>query len=442
MAGRDKIGESLLKCQIADLMRKTAASNLGTREPIEPEWLTYAAITASKDNMKVVEYRDKRQWDTVIVKFQSVNSEMISHQGAELRLIQLVSEFQSNNWNPECLNQLIDKLIRYAKEFKPEPVHVWVPIQGLNLEKDTSITLGDVTFHPRGVWKWIDNDVAQNWEPKSGSTGAFIGSPLQVQCIAKTITCGDQDRIREKALANVDYALNLLRAFLWPPGLQKTISYVLKRDVSGILIYYSSEEEAGSSGKSLSSWVDTRPTGVPYLTSDYFLYCESKPYFAKLGQILDQPPTKRTQMHKKLFRGLYWLGEAGKFDDLESQLVKTEFALEAMIGGDVKGVPLDSIRARLAERGAFIIGGTPDELHQTDNAIRYYVAKRNSIAHGDEVSIRPDEVADFAAIVRQVAMKLLDMESLVVGEIAELNHLQSWVFEKRYGKRTVSKTDE
>jgi len=422
-----------LRNQITDLMSRIAASNLGTREPIEPKWLSYTAIGAG-DIKKVVEYRDLALWESVVIKLQSINSDILSNQGAHLRLIQLVSELHDQNWSLNNLQSLIDKLLTYAKQFMPNPVQVWVPVQGLNLGNETLI-IGDVTFYPRQSWKWIDNDIAQNWEPKDKKTGSFIGSIPKVECIARTFASGDDTRIREKAVNKVDYALNILRAFLWSPEIEKKwrgVSIVLTRDVSGVLIYYTSETEDVTSDKSLSKSVDTRVSGVSFLPWDYYLDDLKRSHFDRVQKILASSMNQRTQMQRKLLRGLYWLGEASKSDDLESTLVKVEFALESMIGGGVKDIPLDSIRARLAERAAFIIGGKPEEMDETDKAVKTYVGKRNGIAHGDEVDVRPEEVADFTAIVREVAVKLLGMEEFASGELSKLEDLQEWVLKRRY----------
>jgi len=139
-----------------------------------------------------------------------------------------------------------------------------------------------------------------------------------------------------------------------------------------------------------------------------------------------------SEIRKKFFLGLHWLGEATKPDTNEARFAKLAFALEALIGGDAgdkKGnLTTRGLTATLAERGAFIAGSNLTERQEIHEQVYDFYDIRSSIVHGGNKAITDDQISNFALLIRKIAWALLSR----IDDFKSLTDLQKWVVKQRY----------
>jgi hypothetical protein len=145
----------------------------------------------------------------------------------------------------------------------------------------------------------------------------------------------------------------------------------------------------------------------------------------------------QTQMSRKLFLGLHWLGEATKPDTKEARFAKLVFALEALIGGDAGdktgNLSTRGLTATLAERCAFLVGKSQSERKEVHNRIYEYYGIRSGIVHGGDKEIAEEQLADFAMLIRNTFWAILKKVNIV----KNISDLQTWILDQRYSLPTL-----
>jgi hypothetical protein len=158
----------------------------------------------------------------------------------------------------------------------------------------------------------------------------------------------------------------------------------------------------------------------------------------KLQEIIESDFTNpQTDIGRKLFWGLRWLGEATKPDTKNARFAKLGFALEALIGGDatdkIGNLSTRGLAATLAERCAFLVGKNQTERKEIHNRIHEYYGIRSGIVHGGDKEITDVQFADFGMLVRSTFWAVLRK----INMFKSINDLQRWILDQRYSLSTI-----
>jgi len=128
-----------------------------------------------------------------------------------------------------------------------------------------------------------------------------------------------------------------------------------------------------------------------------------------------------SELKRKYFLGLRWLGEATKPDTIESRFVKLFFALEGLIGGEIKNSRETKIV--LAKRCASLIATDTKDKERIYNKLLRYYKIRSEIVHGTGKDILEDDFSNLGQIVRKATWSLLEL----IDRFENINELDSWL---------------
>lgn len=126
-----------------------------------------------------------------------------------------------------------------------------------------------------------------------------------------------------------------------------------------------------------------------------------------------------SDLKRKLFLGLHWLGEATKPDTTESRFVKLSFSLEGLIGGDI-GNP-GNTKSVLADRCAALVAKDMKETKKIRDKIIQYYKIRSGIVHGAKIRVSDDDFLYFGILVRKTSWALLT----VIDRFENINDLHN-----------------
>jgi hypothetical protein len=304
-----------------------------------------------------------------------------------------------------------------------------IPIVNLQIEKKT-VKFGLTTFHPieksdkEGDW----------WDAIKGTAGEYTSN---IYSFARVSCPGDTTKSLDYGTEVVSEMLTILRATGFPI---KPESYHMNFWlVNEYPLFQTRPYRLGLPNENLR--LDYNPQVIHRLGPGVVI-CNLQ------NDILDsvEPSTLNdlqtliendfsnpsTEMMRKFFLGLHWLGEATKPDTNEARFAKLAFAIEALIGGDAedkKGIlSTRGLTATLAERGAFIAGSNLIERQLIHKQISEFYGIRSGIVHGGNKTITNDQLDKFSSLVRKVTWALLSH----INDFKNLIDLQEWVLKQRY----------
>ncbi|MBC8275110.1 MAG: hypothetical protein H8E40_09100 [Chloroflexi bacterium] len=350
------------------------------------------------DSSWVLVDRDELLWDEVIAKLSDQSRGNVSLQGAEKKLDSLVWKYHSQKWQLSGIKQDVSALMDSIKNQKTNAGRVHLPIWGL-VVKIPVFSIGNVKFVQRIDYPKIDEDLremelANNEHPMD-----------RIHTVALTETTGaDVENIVQKAEIEVNRALNILRAFVYPIGPgggMKQIgimgTFYSLRELHLVEIF-DANTKALLSESSHTGW-----TGIQdVVIDDYMKLMLTARGFYKLNGLKDSP------LGRRLWKGAEWLGEATKPDSLESKFLKVAFAVDAMVGEESPDhIPDKGVRARIAERSAFVMSNKYKTRRQVHDDINSYFLKRGALAHGVPKDISQWETEKFGSYARGILSTLL-----------------------------------
>lgn len=365
---------------------------------------TVMEISSSEGTWTLAD-RDEPLWDEVVAKLSDLNPKVYSTRKLNEMLTDFVWKFQSKGWRLSGILQDAEALISSVKDADVFARRIFLPIWGLFVDV-SPFAVGDADFIPRAKHKKIDEELSK-WESVRNEPEL---SRVKTLAVTKA-TGGDDYMIVQNAEDKVNQALNILRTFLYPIVPRATLKqmgivgsfYSLYKD-------YFVEVTDTSKGKACSkpeAYAGHELSGInnmvitPYVKEMVL----DKSGFSKLTELLTSSNT--SQLQRSLLRGAEWLGEATKPDTLESKFIKIALALDAMLGEASDIIPDKGIKARIAERSAFLLAHIGEKREGIYREIGGFVTKRNSLVHGRTVRVSQWEVERFGAYVFTVLKRLL-----------------------------------
>jgi hypothetical protein len=133
--------------KLRELLIKIIAANKGYDPKLaKGNDFPYSKLRIGINNQPwIVAREDGELWDIVVSDLQSMNSDMLSINGTEDKLAELIVKIQAKKWDDTSLDDDIVQLVSYIKKYKTQEATVWIPILDLIME-DTPLSLGDVIF--------------------------------------------------------------------------------------------------------------------------------------------------------------------------------------------------------------------------------------------------------------------------------------------------------
>ncbi len=138
-----------------------------------------------------------------------------------------------------------------------------------------------------------------------------------------------------------------------------------------------------------------------------------------------------SNIRNRVMSCLLWLGESTLPDATHIKFIKATTAVEALLGGnDIKSpfATQGSISETISERSAFLMNDSPEVRERVYSEIKKYYKKRSDIVHGRSLIIDYEEYALFAAIVRELAFKYINILDYIKSD----EDLQKWFLSKRW----------
>lgn len=253
-----------------------------------------------------------------------------------------------------------------------------------------------------------EDDLKDEWWKKITGSG---GTQESVQAYARVEVNGDLENSLNNGRRVVEDMLIFLRAVSFPITTKATHQFGLLNEFPSLLVLpfkIGKPKENYKLEYSVQYSTSSGPGTFPYELERDFLNQLDKKSLEKLNNIIEENYfNPSTDLKRKFFLGLSWLGEATKPDTTVSRFVKISFALEALIGGGIEN-PRET-RKTLATRCAALLAKDMKENGRIQNAIHQYYKIRSEIVHGDEREISEDDLSNFGILVRKTAWSLLEI---------------------------------
>jgi hypothetical protein len=401
-------------------------------------------VEDKKDGSKVLDYVSRRMvssegsliilssqeelWGEVITKLRQFKSNSVSAQYVDKKLSHLIWECKSKNWQLSQMEQEIASLLDSIYTAEVATRKVLLPIGGL-VTRTLSFIIGDVEFKPRAQCPILDEDL------RCLEEGQKIPALQKIQTIALTEATGvDDNMILENAENKVNRALNILRAFRYPfvanSALKQlgimSVCYPMQK-LYTIEANQSDEEDLSqgvSSGWSVSDIVNI-------VISDPI----AKVHFTNIGlyTVGSWLVSASSDLERSLLQAAELLGEATKPDTLESKFLKIALAIDAMVGDEpTELIPDKGLRARVAERAAFILADKYEDRRIVFDEIGKFFQKRGKLAHGALAPLSQEEIERFGIYARTILTSLLKL--LQHQPFKDINDLAEWALRKSLGE--------
>jgi hypothetical protein len=291
-----------------------------------------------------------------------------------------------------------------------------VPLEYLSVGS-IPFQLGDVIF-----FSVSEKDKEDKWWEKVKGNG---GDEWRVQSYARVKSYGDYVKAGQDALSKTAEALLLLRAIGFPffPKSQHQFGILNEYPLGAIPyrsnkpIKYQHKERPARLSTVLVQWPRIH---VNMLWDDLLQKVDEKTLSCLQHLVEKDFISPSSEMKKKFFLGLHWLGEATKPDEPSARFIKLFISLENFIGEGYKETGEQKII--LGKRCASVVNATPTERNKIYNAVLRYYVKRSEIVHGKNVNAE-DELQGFGKLVRKIAWALLEK----LDDFQTIEDLHNWV---------------
>ncbi|MBI2757612.1 MAG: hypothetical protein HYX49_02945 [Chloroflexi bacterium] len=289
-----------------------------------------------------------------------------------------------------------------------------VPLVYLVVE-DLPVNFGLVT-----IYNVTEEDRNQKWWKNVLASG---GENYSVRTYARAMSKGDLQISLENAKATVNDMLTFLRAIGFPLTLKPQNQFGLINEYSALLIPY-------RLGVPKENFKLEYPVQLSTATSALHTYEIRRDIFSRISQttlarinklINEDYPKPSTDLKRKFFLGLHWLGEATKPDIVNARFVKLFLSLEGLIGGEIN----DSRETKiiLAKRSAIVTQQDIKEQKKLYNSILRYYKIRSEIVHGVHVRIAEKDFLGFGECVRKVTWSMLE----IIDNFKDISELHKWL---------------
>lgn len=368
--------------------------------------------------------RDKPLWNEIVARLCDLKPEVYSKRHVEGMLSAFVWKFQSKGWKLSGILKDAKTLISAIEDAKGETKKVSLPVWGLVI-KVPSFVVGEVEFIPRTKDVVIDERLREYESARNEPKISVVNTIAVTQT-----TGGDPNMIVQNAEAKVNQALNIIRAFLYPsvPAADQKQIGIMGSFYTLSKLYFAESISIGG-GKPSGEFSGGELYGVTdFIIGEYVTkVLLSRRGFDKLNTFLTS--SKISPFQRSLLRGAEWLGEATKPDTLESKFLKVAFAVDAILGEEKSDkLPDKGIRARIAERSAFLLGSQLKSRDQIYNEMRDFIDKRNKLAHGSKASVSEWELERFSAYGFAILERLL----LSYPKFKSIEQLDVWVLHSSF----------
>jgi len=349
--------------------------------------------------------RDKPLWNEIVARLCDLNPNTFSVKHVDRMVADFVGKFMLKEWKLSGIVKDAEALVNSIADGTGETKRVFLPIWGLVIDMP-SFVVGDVEFTPRTKDVEIDERLRKHESARNKPEMSVVNTVAVTQT-----TGGDPYMIVQNAEAKVNQALNILRAFVYP-----TIADTAMKQI-GIMgtfymlpkLYFVESVSIGGgkpSGKSSGGEL----SGISSVIIDQYVteVVLAKSGFDKLSNFLVSETSK---FERSLLKGAEWLGEATKPDTLESKFIKVALAVDAMLGEEASdNIPDKGIRARIAERSAFLLATEGKWRERIYDEMRNFIGKRNKLAHGSAIKLSQWETERFGAYTRTILERLLSRD--------------------------------
>jgi hypothetical protein len=306
--------------------------------------------------------------------------------------------------------------IRALFDYKAERT-VDIPLVYLVVENEP------VKFGLISIFNITEEDRENKWWKNIIASG---GNRENVCAYARVNSIGDLEKSMENGRVMVNDMIVFLRAISFPLTIKPQHQFGLLNEYSSLLALPYRIDKPKENYKlefPVQLSTSTGPRLFSYEIGKDFLDQIKQEDLDRLQKLIDEDYLRpSTELKRKFFLGLRWLGESTKPDVIEARFVKLFFSLEGLIGGKVG----DSRETKiiLAKRCAFVSGRDPKEKDRIYNAVLRYYKIRSEIVHGTEKIIKGDDFSNFGKLVRQVAWSMLE----IIDNFENINELHNWAF--------------
>ncbi len=379
-------------------------------------WLQFLHFNQKMDNQQKLARSLMDKITATILKQNNLISNGLIHSRVIYDLLAKAIWFPNDYQDfPSAAKLEVKKLIEYNSS---RPINI--PLVYLKT-KNSSAKFGLIE-----ICNIDEDDLKDEWWKKITNSG---GTQESVQAYARVEVTGDHQNSLIEGRRIVEDMLIFLRAISFPITTKTMHQFGLLNEFPSLLLLpfklgKPKENHKLEYSVQYSTWLG--PATFPYELERDFLSKTDQKNIERINKLIeDDYFDPSSDLKRKLFLGLHWLGEATKPDTVESRFLKLFFSVESLIGGSIEN--LRNTREVLARRCSNIIGGKQKNRIYT-KIIEYYII-RSKIVHGDKKIISEDDFSDFGAIVREVAFALLnkvdgfenieDLSDFLIGPITQ-----------------------
>lgn len=361
-------------------------------------------VTGDKGSWVLVN-RDEPLWNEIVAKLCDLNPKTFSVRHVNKMVTDFVGKFMAKEWRLSGIVKDAKALVSSIVDATGETNRVFLPIWGLVIDVP-SFVVGDVEFMPRTKDVVVDERLRKHESARNEPEISVVNTVAVTQT-----TGGDTHMIVQNAEAKVNQALNILRAFVYP-----TIADPAMKQIGIMGIFYTLpklyfvESVSIGGGKPSGKFSGGELSGIRAVTINQYVteVVLAKSGFDKLSKFL---VSKTSEFEQSLLRSAGWLGEATKPDTLESKFIKVALAVDAMLGEEAsENIPDKGIRARIAERSAFLLATEGKWREKIYHEMRDFIGKRNKLAHGVAIRLSQWETETFGAYARTILERLLSRD--------------------------------
>lgn len=262
-----------------------------------------------------------------------------------------------------------------------EQITVMVPIQRLKLMDLNEVNIGNVKFAP--------------YESVKGDLGVCADDPkFSNRTFAVVTIDSERGSAYEKALHEVDHAINLLRVYL---PLLFHESYNKKIGICKTIFF--KEHMLFSTNRSGSFEFTNHkfgPLGYYNLNKERVEHLKKTCQFIELSDILSKDRSMRSDLETTIVSGIRWLGMGVHEDIACDKFLNYAIALEGLL---VKKGDRGKTQ-KVAERSAFIIWGPSAKPKDIERMRRLYEI-RSDIVHGGMEEINEEDLESMREVTTQ-----------------------------------------
>lgn len=295
-------------------------------------------------------------------------------------------------------------LLNYFECLPIENISVWHEITGIELKKETKISLGAFTIIDWEAEKEIiEKELVNN--PKA------IGYDRKYKyLIGVHIKARDFQKAHEIANSYFSAFEAIVHLILGYPDKSYFVT-IINNDNGLIGEYIAYSIKLGLSGTS-SGW--KRYTSPILIDDDYF----KDKKFSSLFQLITDH--SRTDLQDRLFLTSLWLGQAIRNNDIIDGYLKAIIAIEILFSTNINGVMSPSIVYQISESIALLLGKNVENCLAIEKEIKDLYGKRSGIVHNGSTSVIRNDYLKACNYGRAALLKIINTKKYHLNKIHEV----------------------